>query len=212
MIIEFHDKEVGNTLAGRWNNIDYDYQAEEIIQEIALGPDFNNIVRFALTDALGLRALWEKEVNGNSVILSWTSPRFTGEWKVNLTWTREMWQRKYGPAITNHSVYRPEANPEANPETDPLPNEKIDPENATPENAIVAAWPTDPKFREQVPIPPYKNSVHTHCATCKTEVWVGPEQNKLVERGIPVVCVVCLAKAGFLPGKIHSLTDKLPGE
>lgn len=34
MILEIHDNEVGNTLAGRVNNIDYDYMAEQWVQDL----------------------------------------------------------------------------------------------------------------------------------------------------------------------------------
>lgn len=94
MNLELHDDEVGNTLAGRWKNIDYDYQAEEIIQEMALGHP--GMVRFVLVDDEGERAVWTKEINGDRVTLTWTAPRFTGEWQLNLPWTREDHRRKYG--------------------------------------------------------------------------------------------------------------------
>jgi hypothetical protein len=97
MNIEFHDIEVGNTLAGRWRDIDYDYQAEEIIQEMALGhPD---IVKFVLFDDEGERAIWEKEVNGKAVTLTWTAPRFTGQWRLNLPFTETDHARKYGRKV-----------------------------------------------------------------------------------------------------------------
>jgi hypothetical protein len=95
MVIEFHDTEVGNTLAGRWNNIDYDYQAEEIIQENALGH--SDIVRFVLLDDQGERAVWEKSgVAADSVTLTKKSDRFTGQWELGLSWTEAHYERKYG--------------------------------------------------------------------------------------------------------------------
>jgi hypothetical protein len=94
MMIEGHDTEAGNTLAFRCKNIDYDYQAEEIIQEIALGHF--NVVKFILLDDLGERARWEKEIKGKEVTLVSRSERFTGEWRLNLSFTEEDHRRKYG--------------------------------------------------------------------------------------------------------------------
>lgn len=94
MKIEIHDSEVGNTLAGRWNNIDYDYQAEEIIQEMALGHA--EMVKYILLDDEGERAVWEKEVAGTKVTLTNRSPRFTGDWQVGTVFTEMDHQRKYG--------------------------------------------------------------------------------------------------------------------
>lgn len=85
MNIELHDSEVGNSLAGRLRNIDYDYQAEEWIQEMALGHP--GIVKFILSDEQGERAVWEKEADGESVTLTTISPRYTGEWQTGLPWT-----------------------------------------------------------------------------------------------------------------------------
>jgi hypothetical protein len=94
MNLELHDTEEGNTLAAIQRNIDYDYQAEETIQELALG--YPDIVKFILKDDEGVRAVWEKEVNGDRVTLTETSPRFTGEWQLGLPFTKADHRRKYG--------------------------------------------------------------------------------------------------------------------
>lgn len=82
MIIEFHDAEVGNTLSGRLQNIDYDYQAEQTIQDLGFREDVcrNNIVKFILIDEEGERAVWEK-IDGKIRLME-RSPRFTGDWQL----------------------------------------------------------------------------------------------------------------------------------
>jgi chaperone required for assembly of F1-ATPase len=39
MYLELHDNEVGNSLSAQINNIDYDYQAEQWVQETYNNPD-----------------------------------------------------------------------------------------------------------------------------------------------------------------------------
>lgn len=86
MILEIHDTEVGNTLNGRHPAIDYDYQAEMWVQELA--PDKPECVRFVLLDSLGERAVWEKPgVGAKSVKLVSRSSRFTGDWQLGVEFT-----------------------------------------------------------------------------------------------------------------------------
>ncbi len=86
MRLEVHDKEEGNSLAGQVS-VDYDYQAEMWVQQL-ITDEKNNTTRrysldkFVLVDHEGKRAEWV--VDGESVSLTWKSPRFTGEWQLNL--------------------------------------------------------------------------------------------------------------------------------
>lgn len=82
MLLEIHDTEEGNTLNGKVNNLDYDYMAEQWVQDLA--AEQPECVRFILFDHLGERARWEKPGPGaTSVSLVWKSDRFTGEWVLN---------------------------------------------------------------------------------------------------------------------------------
>lgn len=86
MILEIHDTETGNTLNGRVKDLDYDYMAEQWVQELA--PMQVEFVRFVLMDDVGERAVWEKPESGaTSVKLVSRSPRFTGEWQVGTEFT-----------------------------------------------------------------------------------------------------------------------------
>lgn len=81
MILEIHDTETGNTLNGRVNAIDYDYQAEQWVQELA--PTQDHCVRYILIDEWGEKAVWEKPgVGARSVQLVRRSDRFTGHWQM----------------------------------------------------------------------------------------------------------------------------------
>lgn len=88
MILEIHDTEEGNSLAGRVKNIDYDYQAEQWVQDIVqderkqqIGPF--PIARFVLQDDAGDRAVWERNTE-NKFVLVVATGRFLGEWKVGV--------------------------------------------------------------------------------------------------------------------------------
>jgi len=88
MILEVHDNEVGNTLAGRVNNIDYDYQAEQWVQDIDENPNAQHpVVRYVLLDAEGERAVWEKD--GENITLVRRAPRFTGQWQVGTVFKKQ---------------------------------------------------------------------------------------------------------------------------
>jgi hypothetical protein len=91
MYIELHDSEVGNTLSGRWNNIDYDYQAEMCVQSMWHN---NDIVKYVLFDEEGERAVWEKV--GNTLVPTSRANRFTGQWNIGTAYTETDYQRQYG--------------------------------------------------------------------------------------------------------------------
>jgi len=81
MILEVHDNEEGNSLAGRVNDIDYDYQAEQWVQDIDEPANIPHpVVRFVLLDSEGERAVWEKD--GENITLVKRAPRFRGQWQV----------------------------------------------------------------------------------------------------------------------------------
>jgi len=91
MILEIHDNEEGNTLAGRHPNIDYDYQAEQWVQDLITDeanrpkPKFR-LAKFILKDDQGERATWIVHDNLDVELVSKTE-RFTGEWVLNLPFT-----------------------------------------------------------------------------------------------------------------------------
>lgn len=85
MHLEAHDAEEGNTLFARVNDIDYDYQAEMWVQDLATDGHHGTCVRFVLIDGLGERAVWERpEGKTNAVKPTYYSDRFTGQWKMGL--------------------------------------------------------------------------------------------------------------------------------
>ena len=83
MILEIHDSEPGNSLAGRVNELDYDYQAEQWVQDIikkeSTIPQRFPLAKFILKDSEGERATWEV-VENFGVKLATKSIRFQGEW------------------------------------------------------------------------------------------------------------------------------------
>ncbi len=91
MILEFHDAETGNTLAGRVE-IDYDYQAEEWVKQEGF-HDEKGIVRFVLKADDGTeRAVWELSQDKNAVV---KVSGAHGDWKIGTAWSREQWVRDY---------------------------------------------------------------------------------------------------------------------
>lgn len=89
MILEIHDTEVANSLAGRVNNIDYDYQAEQWVQDIVSDePREPALAEMILLDDQGPRAKWKIHENGAAELVE-RSPRFTGEWQLNLKFERK---------------------------------------------------------------------------------------------------------------------------
>lgn len=83
MILEIHDTDVGNSLAGRVNHIDYDYQAEQWVQDIVSNePRQPALAEMILMDDQGPRAKWKIHEDGGAQLIE-RSPRFTGEWQLN---------------------------------------------------------------------------------------------------------------------------------
>lgn len=88
MILEIHDNEVGNTLAGQVNNIDYDYMAEQWVQDLVTDESKgsnrqNRLDKMVLKDDLGVRAVWKIHENLDAELIE-KSDRFRGEWVLNL--------------------------------------------------------------------------------------------------------------------------------
>ncbi len=84
MHLEIHDHEVDNSLTGRVSNIDYDYQAEQWIQEVCEPLGVPLFAQYAvLLDDDGIRARWTFYEDG-SVALTKKSDRFQGQWQLNL--------------------------------------------------------------------------------------------------------------------------------
>lgn len=79
MKLEFHDNEVGNSLNAEVGNIDYDYQAEQWVQDT---QDHHEIIRWELHDNNGLRCVWERpEGSAEMPDITKRSSRFTGTWQ-----------------------------------------------------------------------------------------------------------------------------------
>jgi hypothetical protein len=79
MHLELHDNEAGNTLFGRVPNIDYDYQAEQWVQDTQAEKA---VIRWELHDSQGLRCVWERQGDSAEMPnITKRSPRFTGEWQ-----------------------------------------------------------------------------------------------------------------------------------
>lgn len=88
MILEIHDNEVGNTLAGQVNNIDYDYMAEQWVQDLVTDESKglkrqHRFDKMVLKDDLGVRAVWKIHENLDAELIE-KSERFSGEWVLNL--------------------------------------------------------------------------------------------------------------------------------
>ena len=80
MILELHDNETGNTLVARVNNIDYDYQAEQWVQDTK--ADQPAIIKWILSDDEGMRCVWERPVGSTDFPdITQRSTRFAGEWQ-----------------------------------------------------------------------------------------------------------------------------------
>lgn len=81
MYLELHDGEEGNSLAAKIRNIDYDYQAEQWVQDTYKDSRATNVIKWVLYDEVGIRCVWERP-NGDSSMpdITQRSRRFTGEW------------------------------------------------------------------------------------------------------------------------------------
>ncbi len=79
MILELHDSEVGNTLTARAKDIDYDYQAEQWVQDTHDHPD---AVKWVLLDDQGVRCVWERPQGSKEMPnITQRSARFRGAWE-----------------------------------------------------------------------------------------------------------------------------------
>lgn len=80
MTLEFHDNETGNTLCAVARNLDYDYQAEQHVQDSSRERPF--LVKWVLSDDQGTRCVWERpEGNTGFPNITRRSPRFRGKWE-----------------------------------------------------------------------------------------------------------------------------------
>lgn len=90
MILEIHDSEEGKSHAGSVKSLDYDYQAEQWVQdimqdEVNLSPRQFPLKTFKLVDSFGVRATWEV-VDNFGVKLTSKADRFTGKWLLDVVY------------------------------------------------------------------------------------------------------------------------------
>jgi len=79
MMLELHDSEVGKTLAAKVDPVDYDYQAEQWVQET---HDRTTIVKWILYDGVGIRCVWERPQGSLEMPnITQRSTRFSGTWQ-----------------------------------------------------------------------------------------------------------------------------------
>ena len=82
MYLELHDTEEGNTLFARVKEIDYDYQAEQWVQDTYADPSTTTVVKWILYDSVGIRCVWERpEGSASMPNITQRSSRFTGKWE-----------------------------------------------------------------------------------------------------------------------------------
>ncbi len=93
MRLEVHDTEPGNTLTATVNHLDYDYMAEQWVQDImkdeSRGEKHSKhpLDKFVLIDDFGVRATWKVSNNDKGepeVSLVEKSDRFTGQWQMGI--------------------------------------------------------------------------------------------------------------------------------
>ena len=87
MILEVHDTEVGNSHLASIKDIDYDYMAEQWVQDFMNDETKRqrtkfNIASFILKDEEGVRAVWQVYENFDVALVE-KSERFQGEWVLN---------------------------------------------------------------------------------------------------------------------------------
>lgn len=82
MILELHDSETEGTLVARVSDIDYDYQAEEWVQQSHSFPEARRVTKWVLSDEEGVRCVWERDVGSTEIpTIMQRSGRFTGTWE-----------------------------------------------------------------------------------------------------------------------------------
>lgn len=89
MILKLIDTEANNPLAALIKDIDFDYQAEQWVQDTARDRESQNpirwVVRWELHDEIGLRAQWERPDGDKGLPkLVAVSTYYTGDWKVGV--------------------------------------------------------------------------------------------------------------------------------
>ena len=91
MLLELHDSDIPNTLVAKVSNLDYDYQAEQYVFDMASEPDTQNpdvnrwVVMWVLKDDEGVRARWHRKPGDVGVPkMVNRSQRYTGEWKIGV--------------------------------------------------------------------------------------------------------------------------------
>lgn len=86
MNLHLYDTDQANPLAATVRNLDYDYQAEQWVQDSAKDPRSQGthwVVKWELHDGVGLRARWERpDQDPGLPKLVAVSTYWTGEWKV----------------------------------------------------------------------------------------------------------------------------------
>ncbi len=82
MYLELHDNEEGNTLCASIPNIDFDYQAEQYVQETYNDRRAVRVIKWLLKDEQGVRCQWERPIGSSELPeITGRSKRFTGEWQ-----------------------------------------------------------------------------------------------------------------------------------
>jgi len=82
MYLELHDGETGKTLTAKIQELDYDYQAEQWVQDTYSDPHAKDVVKWELHDNKGLRCVWERPANSSATPnITQRSPRFQGTWE-----------------------------------------------------------------------------------------------------------------------------------
>ncbi len=80
MTLELHDNEAGKTLRAKIFRLDFDYQAEQWVQDTS--RDDPEVIKWILIDDDGTRCVWERPVGSTDFPeITQRSARFTGEWK-----------------------------------------------------------------------------------------------------------------------------------
>jgi len=81
MYLELHSGEEGNSLTAKIKYINYDYEAEEWVQDTHNDDRAANVIKWVLCDEIGVRCVWERPNGASSMPdIAQRSSRFTGEW------------------------------------------------------------------------------------------------------------------------------------
>lgn len=88
MYLELHDAEEGNTLVAMIRDLDYDYQAEQWVQDTVHDANASTVVKWVLHDDKGVRCVWERTDLAAMPDITQRSSRFAGTWKAGPNETR----------------------------------------------------------------------------------------------------------------------------